>query len=120
MTTKAVKISVITTVARQENTCSTLLTSVCYTKWPATFVGGVSYGKSRFNKEALQSRANRRIFFAGDSRRRWQRAEIHIAAGKLALLDGVCFTRDYGVDRNKNRNECLLGLRRGCFHAAAV
>lgn len=42
MKPKAVPISRIAMVARQENACCTLLTSVCYAKWPATFGGGGS------------------------------------------------------------------------------
>ena len=47
MKTKAVQIFGIAKVTSQENGCSTLQASVSYAKWPTTFVGGVSYGKSR-------------------------------------------------------------------------
>src|SRR5277367_3523296 len=48
MAKMAAQIFGIATVGSQENSCSTLLTSVSYAKWPTAFVGGVSYGKSRF------------------------------------------------------------------------
>jgi hypothetical protein len=47
MKTKPVQISEIATVGNQENLCFRLQASVCCTKLPKTFVGGVSSGKSR-------------------------------------------------------------------------
>src|SRR5271170_4316496 len=49
MAKMAAQIFGIATVGSQENSCSTLLTSVSYAKWPTAFVGGVSYGKSQFS-----------------------------------------------------------------------
>jgi hypothetical protein len=42
MAKMAAQIFGIATVGSQENSCSTLLTSVSYAKWPTAFVGGVS------------------------------------------------------------------------------
>jgi hypothetical protein len=47
MAKMAAQVFGIAMVESQENTCSTLLTSVSYSKLPTTFVGGVSSGISR-------------------------------------------------------------------------
>jgi hypothetical protein len=51
MKAKAVLINAIAEAANQEYSCSTLLTFVGYAKSLTTFVGGVSYGKSRIEYE---------------------------------------------------------------------
>jgi tetratricopeptide (TPR) repeat protein len=53
MRTKADQINAMTVATKQEYYCSTLQTSVDYRKLPTTFVGRVSYGKSR--PEALRN-----------------------------------------------------------------
>jgi hypothetical protein len=47
MAKMAVQILRFATVESQENNCSILLSSISYAKWPTTFVGEGSYGKSR-------------------------------------------------------------------------
>jgi hypothetical protein len=50
MVKMAFQISIIEAPANQENRCSTLQASVCSGKLPMTFVGRVSFGKSRVRK----------------------------------------------------------------------
>ena len=57
MAKMAAQVFGIAMVESQENTCSTLLTSVSYSNLPTTFVGGVSSGISRFNQDGDLERA---------------------------------------------------------------
>jgi hypothetical protein len=50
MAKMAAQVFGIAMVESQENTCSTLLTSVSYSNLPTTFVGGVSSGISRIRQ----------------------------------------------------------------------
>jgi hypothetical protein len=53
MKAKAVQINAITVATNQEYYCSALQTFVGYAKSLTTFVGGVSYGKSRIQQVNL-------------------------------------------------------------------
>jgi hypothetical protein len=65
MAKMAAQVFGIAMVESQENTCSTLLTSVSYSNLPTTFVGGVSSGISRLFTPCIRRRRLLLHYFRG-------------------------------------------------------
>jgi hypothetical protein len=80
MAKMAAQVFGIAMVESQENTCSTLLTSVSYSNLPTTFVGGVSSGISRSSASRQNSGLNHSIW-ASWSRHLFPTANISFSRG---------------------------------------